>query len=364
MERRFLFTRRVQISDKSVDSFASGLREIAAKCQFLPAELQSRLVDQFINGVTDRSLQCKLLQEPPGSLDEAILIARRYEAAKSAQLTIQENQKLIQSVNSVQQINTNNRICFTCKRQGHTSRDCPNKQGRRGSFTQPAPLYGRGQPPKCYLCNRVGHIARFFPEKQQGSYQNNSQRNNNPKQFFQPQFGYNYDNASSQASHRQPSVTPKICYACGQPGHTKRDCFYVQQQSVYRLIMPPVQPQQLAPPQWMPQPQQVVRMPGETPIAQHDAQNQNITLSSIMPDANRNMIFASFNINQRNILCMIDTGSPINLISRTVLHSLPFKGTIEPSDIVAHAANASPMSLSGKVKLEFNINDTIHYLNF
>ena len=128
--------------------------------------------------------------------------------------------------------------------------------------------------------------------------------------------------------------------------------------------MPPVQPQQLAPPQWMPQPQQVVRMPRETPIAQHDAQNQNITLSSIMPDANRNMIFASFNINQRNILCMIDTGSPINLISRTVLHSLPFKGTIEPSDIVAHAANASPMSLSGKVKLEFNINDTIHYLNF
>ena len=34
VERRFHFTRRVQISDESVDSFASGLREIAAKAWF------------------------------------------------------------------------------------------------------------------------------------------------------------------------------------------------------------------------------------------------------------------------------------------------------------------------------------------
>ena len=168
VERRFHFTRRVQISDESIDSFRSGLLEIAAKFQFLPAELQSRLIDQFINGVTDRSLQCKLLQEPPGSLDEAILIGRRYEAAKSAQSTIVENQKLIQSVKSVQQVNTSNRICFTCKQQGHTSRDCPNKQGLIGSFTQSAPLSGRGQPPTCYLCNKVSHIARFAQENSKG----------------------------------------------------------------------------------------------------------------------------------------------------------------------------------------------------
>ena len=40
VERRCHFTRGVQ-------SFTSGLREIAAKCRFLPAELQSRLSDQF-----------------------------------------------------------------------------------------------------------------------------------------------------------------------------------------------------------------------------------------------------------------------------------------------------------------------------
>ena len=48
VERRFHFTRRIQMSDESVDSFTLGMREIAAKCQFLPAELQSRLIDHLL----------------------------------------------------------------------------------------------------------------------------------------------------------------------------------------------------------------------------------------------------------------------------------------------------------------------------
>ncbi len=82
VERRFNFAMRVKIPDESIDTFSSSLREIAAKCQFSTYELQSRLIDQFINGVRDRNLQCKLLQEPPKTFDEAILIARRYEAAR------------------------------------------------------------------------------------------------------------------------------------------------------------------------------------------------------------------------------------------------------------------------------------------
>ena len=53
-------------------------------------EVNGRLNDQFIAGVTDKSLQCKLLQDPLTSLEESLVVARRYEAAKSAQISITE----------------------------------------------------------------------------------------------------------------------------------------------------------------------------------------------------------------------------------------------------------------------------------
>ncbi len=108
-----------------------------------------------------------------------------------------------------------------------------------------------------------------------------------------------------------------------------------------------------------------IQAPQQAPQArQQNTQNRYVTLSSIVPDNNCRMILATFKINKRNVMCMIDTGSPINLISSTVVNSLPHRGTIEPCDIVAYAANSSPISLFGKVQLEFDVNDTVHSLTF
>ena len=53
-------------------------------------ETNGHINDQFIAGLTDKSLHCKLLQDPLATLEESLAVARRYEAAKSAQATLSE----------------------------------------------------------------------------------------------------------------------------------------------------------------------------------------------------------------------------------------------------------------------------------
>eukprot|EP00794_Sanderia_malayensis_P006720 gene6720-7480_t len=82
-EKRYNFARRVQDPGECVDSFAVSLRKQAAKCNFQGEEFENRVLDQFIAGLRDLGLQSKLLQEPKDTLDEALGVARRFEAARS-----------------------------------------------------------------------------------------------------------------------------------------------------------------------------------------------------------------------------------------------------------------------------------------
>ena len=82
-EKRHNFHRRTQEPGETVDSFAVALKEFGAKCGFQGDEYTNRLVDRFILGMKDLPTQNKLLQEPPATLEEAVLIARRFEAANS-----------------------------------------------------------------------------------------------------------------------------------------------------------------------------------------------------------------------------------------------------------------------------------------
>ena len=84
VEHRFNFAKRTQLTGETVDHFASALRELASKCSFRDDEVYGTLNDQFIAGVEDRSLQCKLLQETTANLEQSLVIARRFEVAKSA----------------------------------------------------------------------------------------------------------------------------------------------------------------------------------------------------------------------------------------------------------------------------------------
>ena len=125
-EKRYNFHRREQKPGEPVDSYAVSLREAGAKCGFHGDEYSSRLVDQFILGLRDKATQNKLLQEPPNSLDDALLIARRFEAANATMKTLAReaveklNKVAIGSVNSLNAAKT----WYSRDGFGHVSRQC------------------------------------------------------------------------------------------------------------------------------------------------------------------------------------------------------------------------------------------------
>ena len=96
------------------------------------------MVDQFILGLRDKAAQNKLLQEPPDSLDDALLISQRFEAANATMKTLdieaveKLNKVAIGSVNSLNAAKT----CYSCNGFGHVSRQCPTMHNFRQNNSQ------------------------------------------------------------------------------------------------------------------------------------------------------------------------------------------------------------------------------------
>ena len=153
-EKRYNFHKRTQAVGETVDSFAVGLREYGSKCGFAGNEYTNRLLDQFILGLLDKQTQTRLLQEPPGTLDEALVVARRFEAARSTMQTLRQDTNTGRSLAGAVRAD---KICFNCNQSGHIAKYC-----RKGQFNPHNPIV-RAQPGSeiCYNCQQSGHISPF-----------------------------------------------------------------------------------------------------------------------------------------------------------------------------------------------------------
>ena len=302
-EKRYNFHRREQEPGESVDSYAVSLREAGAKCGFLGDEYSSRLVDQFILGLRDKATQNKLLQEPPNSLDDALLIARRFEAANATMKTLakEATEKLSRTtIGSVSSLTTA-KTCYSCNGFGHVSRQCPTRNNfARNKSVQPHTRL-------CYLCQKPGHLARSCPLA-------------NQQPVMEPE-GYD-------KSLRKPT----ICYRCGKNGHIAKFCNAKLEEN--------------------PNPNKVTHSGGQKNT------DSKIRLSTISSASKKKTLTVETVINGKDKLCIVDTGASISLISKDQWQSLKLDNTpLSPSDIVAEAANNSPIGILGKTTLNVQIDE-------
>ena len=196
-EKRYNFHKRTQAVGETVDSFAIGLREYGAKCGFQGNEYNNRMVDQFILGLADKLTQTRLLQEPPDTLDGALVIARRFEAARSTMQTLRQDSNMGRSMAG--SVNAE-KVCFNCNQSGHIAKYC-----RKGQFNYHSAMGNERSTRKiCFNCQQPGHISSVCPSKH----------------------NYSGNNRFMQGNSRQRDI---ICYRRREKGHVAQYCEAVLQ---------------------------------------------------------------------------------------------------------------------------------------
>ena len=311
-EKRYSFHKRVQQPDESVDSFALTLRELGSKCGFNGEEYNHHLVDQFILGLRDRSTQNKLLQEPPVDLDAALFVARRFGAANSTMKKLKvEHFEASQSVRSVGS-RTASKVCFSCNGYGHVSRECPTRRKA---------VSGRSSAKNfnvvCYNCKQSGHLARNC-------------LTHNPS----------HDKQVLNGKFAEPQFERKtiVCFNCGEIGHISRVC--------------PRKEPRLA------RGQNSASSSLRFTNSEHVSNDTRVRLSSVSPASKRKTLVLETNLNGIPRFCIVDTGASVSLISKDEWELLTkeTRTSLLPSDIVAEAANNSPIGVVGKSVLSIDID--------
>ena len=74
---RFIFNRRNQEQNESVDQYVTALRKLAQTCNFCSCLHDSLIRDRLVLGIRDESIRKKLLQEKKLNLSHAIDKGRR-----------------------------------------------------------------------------------------------------------------------------------------------------------------------------------------------------------------------------------------------------------------------------------------------
>ena len=313
--KRYDFNRRIQEKGEIVDAFAVALREFGSKCGFLGDEYTHRLVDQFILGLRDRSTQNKLLQDPPENLDDALFIARRFEAANFTMETLRKHEETLPQ-ESVFQIGASRaltaKVCLRCNGWCHQANQCPTPRMSQGMVRND---FSRNDK-VCFKCNNKGHIAKYCRTDWNGPRSNFREQRNTSRGIREP----------------------PICYRCGVAGHIVANCLSHSENSVRPRV-----------------PAKFARSNhDDRQAAKSEEQGPNrIRLAAAAAADKKKVIMVEAKVNALKSQCLIDTGASVSLLSQSLweLISVDNKVVLSPADIVAEAANSSPIAILGKVIL-------------
>ncbi len=155
---RLLLQRIRQSESEGIDAFINRLRLHARKCKFKDvAEIEERVIEQLIAGTKYKEVQRKLISKETLTLDEAVKIARNYEAVQGHLADIRhenEEDKSVHAVRKSQRYSSFQPECDYCGYPPHTSRShCP-ASGK-----------------ECRACGKIGHFEKKCCFKQQSEPQ-------------------------------------------------------------------------------------------------------------------------------------------------------------------------------------------------
>ncbi|CAB4032467.1 zinc knuckle [Paramuricea clavata] len=185
----------------------------------------------------------------------------------------------------------------------YSSRQCPTMNNFRQNNT------ARPQTKLCYSCQKPGHLAK-------SCLLANQQPVNTKLQ--------GYDKNWQMDRH----VT--ICYRCGNSGHIAKFCNAKLEGGMGSS------------------------RDGESP----KKNDSKIRLSTVSSASKKKTLMVETTINGKNKLCIVDTGASISLVSKDQWQPLKLDDTpLFPSDIVAEAANNSPIGILGKTTLNVQFDE-------
>ncbi len=161
--QRYVFSKTMQKVGESINDFVARLRIVAEDCTF-GQEYQSRMLDQFISGLSNSSIKQKLLGKTDLNLKTAIEKAVAEEkirneaqlmnSTETHKLSLKGKEWKNKATPSAPVYSGQSKpaqiVCAKCQLKGHYANKCRTR---------------------CYRCKSIGHIRRFCKSKQHRSSQ-------------------------------------------------------------------------------------------------------------------------------------------------------------------------------------------------
>jgi hypothetical protein len=155
---RFVFNRRNQEENESVDQYVTVIRKLAQTCNFCNCLNDSLIRDRFVLGIRDGTIRKKLLQEKKLTLSRAIDIGRSGETTN---LRLKELKKTLGTEEEVNALRQNNKKWNEQQRKFRDTRRGTCKYCGSNHQRGACPAYGQ----RCNNCGRQNHFAKVCLQK-------------------------------------------------------------------------------------------------------------------------------------------------------------------------------------------------------
>ena len=165
LSERHTFYMLKQKTGEDTGQYVTKLKEQAIKCLFDEGQLNERIRDQFVCGISCLEARETLLGE---KIDE-LTLEKAYEKTIAVERSRKEAQTLgssnNQTINAVRYNNKNSKsagrniTCEKCGKKGHSGNNCKIR---------------------CYNCNQYGHIKTNCPDRRTGKPANSKSSNSKP----------------------------------------------------------------------------------------------------------------------------------------------------------------------------------------